>query len=94
MPILNIAAYKFIALERLPELQSALLAALRTRAIKGTVLLAEEGINLFLAAGRSEIHDFLAWLRTDARFQDLDVKESWSSAQPFRKLAHRGEFQG
>lgn len=86
MQILNIAAYKFIALERLPELQSALLAALRTRAIKGTVLLAEEGINLFLAAGRSEIHDFLAWLRTDARFQDLDVKESWSSAQPFRKL--------
>ena len=94
MPILNIAAYKFIALERLPELQSALLAALRTRAIKGTVLLAEEGINLFLAAGRSEIHDFLAWLRTDARFQDLDVKESWSSAQPFRKLAHREELQG
>jgi UPF0176 protein len=86
MQILNIAAYKFIALERLPDLQAALLAALQTRAIKGTVLLASEGINLFLAAGRSEIDDFLAWLRADARFQDLEIKESWSSAQPFRKL--------
>jgi UPF0176 protein len=86
MQILNIAAYKFIALEHLPALQAALLAALQTRGIKGTVLLAGEGINLFLAAEHSEIHDFLAWLRADGRFQDMDVKESWSSAQPFRKL--------
>jgi UPF0176 protein len=86
MQILNIAAYKFIALERLPDLQAALLAALQTRAIKGSVLLAGEGINLFLAGGRHEIDEFLAWLRADARFQDLQIKESWSSAQPFRKL--------
>jgi UPF0176 protein len=86
MQILNIAAYKFMALERLPQLQAALLEALQMRAIKGTVLLAGEGINLFLAAGRSEIDEFLAWLRGDVRFQDLQTKESWSSAQPFRKL--------
>jgi UPF0176 protein len=86
MQILNIAAYKFIALEHLPALQATLLAALQTRGIKGTVLLAGEGINLFLAAWRSEIDDFLAWLRTDGRFQDMEIKESWSSAQPFRKL--------
>ena len=86
MQILNIAAYKFVALEALPSLQTSLLEALQPRGVKGTVLLAEEGINLFLAAGRAEIHDFLAWLRTDARFHDLEVKESWSQAQPFRKL--------
>lgn len=86
MQILNIAAYKFVALDRLPELQAAVLAAAQSRGIKGTVLLAEEGINLFLAAGRTDIHDFLAWLRTDARFHDLETKESWSTAQPFRKL--------
>ena len=86
MQILNIAAYKFVALDRLPELQAAVLAAAQSRGIKGTVLLAEEGINLFLAAGRAGIHDFLAWLRTDARFHDLETKESWSTAQPFRKL--------
>jgi UPF0176 protein len=86
MQILNIAAYKFVALDHLSELQEALREALQTRGIKGTVLLAEEGINLFLAAGRSDIHDFLTWLRSDARFHDLEIKESWSSAQPFRKL--------
>jgi UPF0176 protein len=86
MQILNIAAYKFVALERPAELQPALLEAAQTRALRGTVLLAQEGINLFLAGGSSDIHDFLAWLRSDARFQDLPVKESWSQAQPFRKL--------
>ena len=50
------------------------------------MLLAEEGINLFLAGDSTNIHDFLAWLRSDARFQDLEAKESWSTARPFRKL--------
>jgi len=86
MQILNIAAYKFIALDPLPALKADLLQALATREIKGTVLLAEEGINLFLAANSAAIHAFLAWLRTDPRFQDLEIKESWSAAQPFSKL--------
>lgn len=86
MQILNIAAYKFVGLERLEELQAAVRDALHARAIRGTVLLAGEGINLFLAAPSSAIHDFLAWLRRDARFHDLETKESWSHAQPFRKL--------
>ncbi len=86
MKVLNIAAYKFVALDRLPELQAQLREALQTRGIKGTVLLAGEGINLFLAAPGADIHDFLAWLRQDARFHDLATKESWSHAQPFRKL--------
>jgi UPF0176 protein len=86
MEILNIAAYKFAALDGLPELQATLADALQSRAIKGTVLLAEEGINLFLAGPSDDIHGFLAGLRADARFADLEVKESWSSAQPFRKL--------
>ena len=86
MQILNIAAYKFITLDGLPSLQAALREAAQSRAIRGTVVLAEEGINLFLAAGSSDIHDFLAWLRSDVRFQDLATKESWSTAQPFRKL--------
>ncbi|WP_349281626.1 sulfurtransferase [Polaromonas hydrogenivorans] len=86
MQILNIAAYKFVALEPLPTLKTEMLQALATREIKGTVLLAEEGINLFLAAHSAAIHDFLAWLRLDPRFHDLEVKESWSAAQPFHKL--------
>lgn len=86
MQILNIAAYKFVALDALDELQAAVRDALHMRGIKGTVLLAGEGINMFLAAPSRDIHEFLAWLRLDARFHDLETKESWSHAQPFRKL--------
>ena len=86
MQILNIAAYKFVALDDLPALQTALLNTLQARGIKGTVLLAGEGINLFLAADSSGIHDFLAWLRTDARFAALEIKKSWSATQPFARL--------
>ena len=85
MQILNIAAYKFVALDDLPALKDAILHAVTARKIKGTVLLAEEGINLFLAAPSPEIQDFLAWLRCDWRFADLEVKESWSAVQPFHK---------
>lgn len=89
MQILNIAAYKFVALNELDTLQTAVREAAQSRALRGTVLLAEEGINLFLAAPRDDIHDFLAWLRRDVRFHDLEVKESWSLGQPFRKLLVR-----
>ena len=86
MHILNIAAYKFVALDLLPALKASVQQELTARNVKGTVLLAEEGINLFLAADPGAIHDFLAWLRTDERFEPLEVKESWSGSQPFRKL--------
>lgn len=89
MQILNIAAYKFIALDELPALQTAVRENAQSRALRGTALLAAEGINLFLAGGSSDIHDFLAWLRSDTRFEDLEVKQSWSAAQPFRKLLVR-----
>lgn len=86
MQILNIAAYKFVTLAQPSALRDSLAEALGQRAIKGTALLAEEGINLFLAGPAADIHDFLAWLKQDARFADLQTKESWSGAQPFRKL--------
>jgi len=86
MQILNIAAYKFVALDRLPALQDALSQALAARGILGTVLLADEGINLFLAADSAAIHDFLAWLRLDRRFKDISPRQSWSAAAPFAKL--------
>lgn len=86
MKILNIAAYKFLALDHLPALQTVLTQALTARVIQGTVLLAEEGINFFLAADSAAIHDFLAWLRLDPRFENIQPRQSWSTAAPFAKL--------
>jgi UPF0176 protein len=85
MSILNIAAYRFVSIADLPALQSAIIQALKGGEIKGTVLLAEEGINLFLAGEPGPVHDFMTWLRGDSRFAGLAAKESWSDTQPFQK---------
>lgn len=84
--VLNISAYKFVSLPDGEALRESIHSQAAQRALKGTVLLAEEGINLFLAGTAHAVHGFLAWLRTDARFADLAPKESWSDEVPFRKL--------
>ena len=86
MQILNIAAYKFVKLAQPAALQASLAEALQRRAIKGTVLLAEEGINLFLAGPSEGVRAWVDALREDARFADLAPKESWSEGVPFKKL--------
>ena len=85
MNFLNIAAYRFVSLANLPALQRAIGQRLEGSEIKGTVLLAEEGINLFLAGEANEVNGFMTWLRADNRFAGLAAKESWSDSQPFKK---------
>jgi len=41
---------------------------------------------MFLAGTRADIDSFLAWVRADARFADLEVKESFSDDQPFKYM--------
>jgi UPF0176 protein len=84
--VVNIAAYKFVPLDALPELRAHLLAEAGAAALKGTILLAGEGINLFLAGSAGGMDAFLRGLRADARFADLEVKFSHSDDVPFRKL--------
>ena len=88
--ILNIAAYRFVSLDNLPELQRAVRSRAEAGGLKGTVLLTPEGINLFLAGERAAIDAWLEWLRHGEEFggklTDIEVKESVSTATPFRKL--------
>ncbi len=84
--ILNISAYKFVPLHDAPALRDRLHAQALAQGLKGTILLAEEGINLFLAGPGDAVRAFVAGLRQDARFADLVPKESWSARQPFRKM--------
>lgn len=84
--VVNIAAYKFVSLDSLLDLRVHLLTVAGDCALKGTILLAEEGINLFLAGSAEGIDAFLQALRADPRFADLEVKFSHSDAVPFRKL--------
>ncbi len=84
--ILNISAYKFVPLSDTAALRATLHDRALALGLKGTVLLAEEGINLFLAGAADAVHSFVRQLATDPRFADLAPKESWSATQPFGKL--------
>jgi UPF0176 protein len=85
-PYVNIAAYKFITFDDTAEKRPEFRALCDELGLKGTILLSPEGINLFLAGLREPIDRFLAWLRADTRFADLEVKESHSEKQPFTKM--------
>ena len=86
LPILNISAYMFTPLQDTEDLQRACLAQAKALQLKGTVLIAEEGINLFLAGSPEHVRAWVDWLKQDARFATLAPKESWSAKQPFKKL--------
>jgi UPF0176 protein len=89
MSIVNISAYKFISLDDLPALREQLLARCEALALKGTILLAPEGINLFLAGTRERIDDFMTQLHGDARFADIAPEESLSDSVPFGRMRVR-----
>jgi UPF0176 protein len=83
---LNISAYKFVALPDAAALHPLLHERALSLQLKGTILLAEEGINLFLAGPAEAVRGFVTQLQADARFADLAPKESWSAQQPFKKM--------
>jgi UPF0176 protein len=84
--ILNIAAYHFAVIDDPPALADHLRQLAEAGELRGTVLVAPEGINLFLAGAPSGIGVFLDALRSDARLATLEVKESHSQSVPFARL--------
>ena len=84
--ILNIAAYLFVAIDDADALATRLRERAEADALRGSVLVTPEGINLFLAGDEAALRGFLAWLRGDPRFAGLHAKESWSDAVPFARL--------
>ena len=84
--ILNISAYLFTPLADPPAWRDRIRAEASRHALRGTVLLAGEGINLFLAGEPPAVRAFVAWLRGDPSFAALQAKESGSRERPFRKL--------
>ena len=86
LPVLNISAYLFTEISDTAALHEACHAEASAHFLKGTVLIAEEGINLFLAGPPSAVREFVLWLQQDPRLASITPKESWSATQPFRKL--------
>ena len=84
--VLNISCYLFVPLDHLESLRDRIRAQALDLGLRGTVLLAEEGINIFLAGTHDAVRGMVHWLRQDPRLQTLQPKESESDDVPFGKL--------
>ena len=89
--IINISAYKFVSIDEaeLAEIKRGLLAKANALALKGTILLSTEGINLFVAGSADAWQQFRTFLESAPRFQGLPYKESRTEYQPFTRMLVR-----
>lgn len=87
--ILVAALYKFVTLPDFQDLQAPLLETCKAAEVKGTLLLASEGINGTIAGPREGVRDVLDFLRSDPRFAEMSCKESHAETMPFYRMKVR-----
>jgi UPF0176 protein len=83
---LVISFYRFVKVEDTASLRSELLNFCNKHQIKGTILVAEEGVNSTLAGSSDSIRKFCGFLRGYDIFSDINFKESGSEFIPFKKM--------
>jgi len=90
MSIVNLAAYRFVTIDAIDVWRERLAERCAALGLRGTILLAPEGINLFVAGTPEAAGEFVDYLRGDplfeGKFADLPFKESRSDTQPFRRM--------
>lgn len=84
-PITVCALYQFVSLADYIELKPKFVDELNKQQIRGTLLLAAEGINGTIAGSHSSIDAFLEWLQQDQRFAGIDYKLSYHQEPPFHR---------
>jgi UPF0176 protein len=84
-PIVVAALYKFVHLDNFREIREPLFNKMFELDVKGTLLLANEGINGTISGTRESIDAILAYLKQDPRLQDIDHKESYLEKHPFHR---------
>ena len=77
------ALYHFVALDNYKDLRQPLLNMMLKNHVKGTLLLASEGINGTIAGSRVGIDNVLNWIRSDERLAEVRDKESYDDVMPF-----------
>ena len=85
-PIVVAALYKFVSLPDYEEIAPRLKAFCDQVDLKGTLLLAEEGINGTVSGTREAIDGLVNFLSADERFAGLSYKESFYEDQPFYRM--------
>ncbi len=79
------ALYKFVSLPQYRSLKQPLLKQMLRHQVRGTLLLAHEGINGTISSTRAGIDSIIQWLQTVPEFSPLDVKESLTNQLPFKR---------
>ncbi|KAM3090996.1 rhodanese-related sulfurtransferase [Phormidesmis sp. 146-12] len=80
------AFYQFVRLPDFAEKRAPLLSYCLAQELKGTILLAQEGINGTIAGSQAAIAAVLQFLKADPRLADLEVKQSVTTSQPFDRM--------
>ncbi len=80
------ALYKFTRLDDFEKIKDPLKSFLDSLRIKGTLLLAREGINGTISGNKDSVEKVLDYLQSDSRLLGLDYKYSYSKKQPFKRL--------
>ena len=78
--------YQFVRLDDIEQLRSRLCELMLKLELKGTILLASEGLNGTIAGSQSSINAVLKFIQADARFDNLEIKFSYSGFAPFKRL--------
>ncbi len=83
-PVVVAALYKFLAFPDYQDWQAPLRARMDELDVRGTLLLADEGINGTISGSRESVDALMNWLRSDERLKDnLEYKESVADEHPF-----------
>lgn len=77
------AMYRFVRLDDFEALRAPLHRVMLDNQVKGTLLLAREGVNGTIAGSRQGVDAVMAWLRSDTRLAPIEVKESCADDNPF-----------
>ncbi|MFV1984736.1 MAG: rhodanese-related sulfurtransferase [Thiohalomonadales bacterium] len=77
------ALYHFVRLENFSDLRQPLLNVMSRNSVKGTLLLANEGINGTVAGTQKGINNLLSWIKQDPRLASVKVKFSYDNELPF-----------
>ena len=78
-----VALYRFAKLPDFESFREPLYKIMLDNKVRGTILLAGEGINGTIAGTRTGVDQVISWLRNDLRFEGLETKESYVGEIPF-----------
>jgi UPF0176 protein len=81
--------YHFIILSNLDDYRTKLLDFCNAIALKGTVLIAKEGVNAAIAGTREQVDNFYNYIKEIFYINDLDYKENLTDTLPFAKTKVR-----